>query len=190
MSDGKQRPCEVCGGRGYLFPHTAGHWICVEACGLCEKFPYDDDAAATLGEELLQIDPSYAVTRAFNADIDDVASDIDAGDYGPVRFVVTKLDISSQSFRLIDEDEAMELAYKLGIMKLPPAKEPSRKCCPHCGATDLVVSLPAAFNWDGRDEDLHREDLSACEFAIEDDALCVCNDCENIFRVRDMKETK
>lgn len=180
--------CEVCRGKGYLFPHGPyGDWVCVEACDLCGKHAYDDDAAAALGEELLRINTAYVIVRAVDPSVD-----LGLDDMPGCRFVVASHHMNSGSFRPIDEAEATELAYELGIFEKPkPTSKPVKpKACPHCGATDLVVSLQAAFGWSGADGTLSREDLKSCEFPVGDDAMCVCNTCENIFRVRDMKDVK
>lgn len=164
---GKHEPCE-CEDRGYLFPcNLDTGFACVEKCDLCEKFVYDDEAAATLGTELMKLDPRYAIVTM-------VLPDMEWEECGSTRFVVTKRANRAGGticFEPICDTEAMHLAVKLGIVDDKPAP----KCCPLCGGTSLDVQLPAVFRWDGEAYALGPDDLSSDEFPLDGEAVVVCN---------------
>jgi hypothetical protein len=68
------------------------------------------------------------------------------------------------------------------------SQKPKDVVCPECGSADLVISLPAAFRWDGSPSDLGEDNLSASEFPIEDSAVVQCQQCEWTGIVSDMRE--
>lgn len=62
------------------------------------------------------------------------------------------------------------------------------KKCPRCGASDFVVTLPAAFSWDGKKAALGPEDLFRREFYLHEGAKALCMQCDQIWSVADLKE--
>lgn len=164
--------CEICEGRGFLFPHGEDTgYVCVEKCDQCaSQATYDDDVAAELCSQLQKIDPRYAVAGV-------ILPGMKWGDCGAYHFVVLKYEDEDPERAIpgawvpIDFEEGEALAYKLGIYHA----EPDGKCCPRCGGTRLDVQLPAVFRWDGKTHALGPEDLSSDEFPIEDEAVVVCS---------------
>lgn len=181
-SEGESKPkppietmkCDACQDTGFVFPIEGN---CVQACSTCCKYPYDDDAAAALGEALAEISTSYCILR--------LPPDEDE-ELGGASFQVVQWTLHKQSYVPLPASEAVKLAIEVYSSPVRPSAK--RKGCPKCGATELVVMLEAAFRWDGSDADLRREALSGCEFPLTDDAQVLCNACEHMSRVRDMKE--
>ena len=159
-------PCDNCNGRGYLFPwRDDTGFACVESCGDCDKFTYDDEAATELATLLLKRNGDYCMGYI-------LLPEHTWDDPGAVANIVMRLDAPSMSYRPLTFKEGLALAEELW----PSATSP--RCCPRCNATDLVVQLPAAFCWNGKDYAVGDEDLAATEFPISDTAMVLCNSCD------------
>lgn len=150
--------CDVCQGRGYVFPCEVN---CVEACTACGKYEYDDEAAAVLGEALAQISENYGILRTASADPDELS--------GASFSVVRHQNLSH--YEPIDAKEAAGLAAKLYRL---PTDWVGDLCCPICGGTELRVELPAVFEWDGHIPLVSNHSLRATEFPIKPAARVCC----------------
>lgn len=184
--------CEICEGRGFLFPHGEDTgYVCVEKCDQCaSQDTYDDDVAAKLCTQLQKIDPRYAVAGV-------ILPGMKWEECGAHHFVVLKYEDADPERAIpgawvpIDFEEGEALAYKLGIYHA----EPDVRCCPRCGGTSLDVQLSAVFRWDGAANALGPENLASCEFPVEDNAMVVCNGrggepCDYTCKVKDLKPKK
>lgn len=177
--------CPECDGQGYLFPwgEDTG-FACIERCDSCKQYASDAKAADALAAKLMQqFDALYCVSYV-------MLPGHAWADLGSTCTVVMEQQCDVQrsqcTYAPLTFDNGVALAHKLRGTEPPLA---AGECaCPECGSQDLLVSLSAAFTWNGASGGTCVSDLRADEFPIQNDSPVVCQQCEWVGLVADLRE--